>query len=249
MCLAPLTAICVNTVDTATGYGEYFANFNQKALKQTMSLKLIIFDLDGTIYKSESTFVPSIMNAMKDFDLAQLSPGDILPLLRYTAWGYSENILGSDDADRVDAFRKKVRFYELQGIREAGVLFPGVVNVLSELKGLGCEMVICTNAENNYLTAVVEKTGIGNFFTAMIGNESGRPKADLVRELIASTGHSAEQCVIVGDSDSDQTAALQNDILFIEAAWGYGNASIENALYRIRHISELPGMIKGLQDR
>jgi phosphoglycolate phosphatase-like HAD superfamily hydrolase len=50
----------------------------------------------------------------------------------------------------------------------------------------------------------------------------------------------------VGDSDSDQIAALRNNVVFIEAAWGYGNDAIENARYRIEDIGELPDVLKVL---
>lgn len=208
-----------------------------------MNIKLVIFDLDGTIYKSESTYVPAIQNALNDFGLPSLVPEEILPFLRYNAQEYSEKILGSDDADRIEEFRKKVRQYELRDIPVIGALFPGVVEILDELRSLGCEMAICTNAENNYLDAVVDKTGIRQYFRALLGNDSGRPKADLVRELLAATGHSSKQCVVVGDSDSDQNAALHNGVAFIEAAWGYGNDTIENARFRIEDIGELPDIL------
>ena len=211
-----------------------------------MKIKLVILDLDGTIYKSESTFIPAIQNALLDFGLPHLAPKDILPFLRYNAREYSERFTGSEDVERIEAFRNKVRHYELRDIPVVGALFPGVEDTLDNLKGLGSELAICTNADKNYLDAVINKTGIRQYFTALVGNDSGRPKADLVREILTTLDYSPVQCVVVGDSDSDQIAALRNNVVFIEAVWGYGNATIINPPYRIKDMRELPEVLKAL---
>lgn len=212
-----------------------------------MGIKLIIFDLDGTLYKSEFTFVSAVQNALRDFGMPILEREKILPLLRFTAQGYAEELLlNSKDKDGIDVLRKKIKEYELAAIPVAGVLYPGVKETLKELRANGYDMAICTNAGYDYLNAVMKETGIKRYFPLAFGNDSGKPKSDLAADLINAAGLGPEACILVGDSDSDQHAAEKNGVLFIEAAWGYGNESIVNPDYNIPNIKKLPDLLKGV---
>ncbi|TFG61836.1 MAG: HAD family hydrolase [Spirochaetales bacterium] len=208
-----------------------------------MRTKFIIFDLDGTLYKSESTFVPAVVKTLKDFGMPVPPREEILPMLRFTAQGYSERLLNSKDPERIESFRKQIRSYELADIPVSGILYPGVTETLEDLHALGYGMAICTNAGYDYLNAVMDKTELGKYFAETFGNDSGKPKSELVRDLLKAAGASPGECVLIGDSDSDQTAAGSHNIAFIEAAWGYGNSSISGAEYRIQYISELRDLL------
>jgi phosphoglycolate phosphatase len=208
-----------------------------------MKRDFLILDLDGTLYKSESTFVPAVEKAMRDFEIALPPREEILSLLRFTAQGYSERLLDSKVPEKVDAFRKKVRSYELVDIPVSGILYPGVTETLEDLRERGYEMTICTNAGYDYLNAVMDRTGIARYFIGIFGNDLGKPKAELVHDLLKTAGKDPGSCVLLGDSDSDQTAAAKHGIAFIEAGWGYGNASIVDARHRIQSITELPGIL------
>ena len=101
-------------------------------------------------------------------------------------------------------------------------LYPGVPQMLAELKETGHELVFLSNCRNEYRDAVRQSFGFdqwfNHYYTAEQFNEA--PKEQFFEVVRAEV---PGPYIIVGDRDKDLLLAKAHDLPFIGCLYGYGN--------------------------
>lgn len=180
----------------------------------------VVFDMDGTLYKTESSTVPACRRALAALGLPCPPVETLLGWIgdpsevfcRRLAPGISETDLG--------LLARQIDLFELEAVRTAGVLYPGVFEALVELKTKGYRLAVCSLGSPEYLETIGVRTGIGGLFDLVVGaSPSVTEKAGLLATMTRRLGPRA---VLVGDRSHDVLAARSHGIPSIGALWGYG---------------------------
>ena len=191
----------------------------------------IIFDLDGTLIKSEEGLYDSITYALEK---SGVDPGDRKDMKRMIGpvlWESFQKFynMSAEEADRANAYFTE--FYDREGIYNASV-YEGVVQMLEALRNAGRILLVVTAKPRDMAEIVLNHTGIDQYFQAVIGPARGNKKTDkgsLLKEalsFLAKTGtyhFQKEQAVMVGDRMFDMQGAVETGIRSIGVLYGYGD--------------------------
>ena len=191
----------------------------------------IIFDLDGTLIKSEEGLFDSITYALEK---SGVDPGDRKDMKRMIGpvlWESFQKFynMSAEEADRANAYF--VEAYDKEGLYNASV-YEGVEQMLETLRNAGRILLVVTAKPRDMAERVLNHTGIDQYFQAVIGPARGNKKTDkgsLLKEalsFLAKTGtyhFQKEQAVMVGDRMFDMQGAVETGIRSIGVLYGYGD--------------------------
>jgi phosphoglycolate phosphatase len=211
-----------------------------------MQLPVAIFDLDGTIFKTESIVLPAVHTAIRDLGLEEKDDVAIVPLFVYSTPELCAKLFPGLVEKEISVLSEKVRGYERSLVRTCGVLYDGIRELLAFLKGEGWEVALCTNSTEIYVEIVLRGLDLSSSFDVVRWKTDEKSKADHVRDL--SVGRSV-RCVIVGDRKGDIDAASQNGVTSIAVLWGYGSrAELAEATFVAPTVARLKEIFVNLKN-
>lgn len=201
---------------------------------------LIIFDVDGTLYRTETTTVPAVKTALKELELPVPDDDQIQVLIGASSEVFCRQLLGEAENTLIAEFQRKLRHYEKAYILTHAELYDGVPEVLERLSH-DHELVICSNASQEYIEHVLATCRITPYFASIHSCRQKASKAEIISEICADTS----DCVVIGDTRCDFQAATLHHIPSIGMRHGYGHADVESATF----IAEKSADILSLIDR
>lgn len=189
-------------------------------------LRLVIFDLDGTLVDSAGGIHRCISKSLAHHDLPPVTydfvRGGIGLGLR-EAW---RRIAPDADERMLDALSATYRDYFLAS-RAAGEeddpLFPGTKEALKALDEAGHLLGIATNKGRPGVEHVLDLHGIGTHFVAIRSSHDGPPKPHpaAILDVLAKTGAEVRHTVFVGDTETDMMTAENAGVAALGVGWGY----------------------------
>jgi phosphoglycolate phosphatase len=210
---------------------------------------LVIFDIDGTLFRTETVTVPAVERTFLDLGLAPPPEEEIFsffgrPVEEFHEWLRSL----APDAFRGEVVAAVDRT-ELELVSETGELYRGVREVLTTLRASVAEFAICSNGRSDYVERVIRAQDLGRYFNRVRHRRSDADtKPSMVAELLAEL--TARPAIVVGDRHDDIEAAHENGILAIAARYGYGSPEeLAGADAAAETPSELPGLVAALMNR
>jgi phosphoglycolate phosphatase len=191
------------------------------------SMKLVIFDLDGTLIDSRMDLIQSVNAMLRHFKHAEL-PGEVVasyvgdgaPMLVRRALG---------DPDDENFFKQALEFFLLY-YREHKLdhtrVYDGIPEALKQIQANGTErkMAVLSNKPVNPSRAIVDALGLANYFVRVYGGnsfETKKPDPLGVHTLLKETGTVAERAMIVGDSSIDVLTGRNADIATCGVTYGF----------------------------
>jgi len=190
----------------------------------------IIFDMDGTLFQTESLLLPAYH---KMFDILReegLYSGPTPPEERILSglgqllseiW---KNVMPDVDEAvhrRADEILLKL---EIEGLK-AGIstLYPGVEGTLRNLKERGVRLFVCSNGLEDYIHSIVTVHRLQDVFEGLYsaGGQGTSTKVQLLRLLLDHFG--IGKAWMVGDRSSDVQAGKENGQTVIGCGYaGFG---------------------------
>jgi beta-phosphoglucomutase-like phosphatase (HAD superfamily) len=148
------------------------------------SIKLVIFDLDGTLIDSRLDLVHSVNAALRHIERPEL-PDDVIA--SYVGDGAPiliQRALGTEAADEA-LVRRGLEFF-LSYYREHKLdhttVYPGIPEALAAIRGSANgfrrKLAVLTNKPVNPSRAIVEALGLGQFFAQVYGGNSRKARAN-----------------------------------------------------------------------
>lgn len=204
---------------------------------------LLIFDLDGTLYRTDSSFVPTMRRVYAEFDVSYPGDGAILAMVGETFETFLDWLAPQGFA--VDKARLSARISQLEfvSIRERGALFDGVAETLRVLSEREHILTLCTNGDRRYAEAVLGRCGILGMFQRL-QTLDGAPstKAERIAEL--QNLYPGHRSFVVGDRYHDVEAGRATGCTVIGAAYGYArNGELSAADHIIRSFPDLLALV------
>lgn len=186
--------------------------------------KTYIFDLDGTLLNTLNDLAASTNYALRQYGMAEHTIDDIR---RFVGNGVGKlieravpNGLGNPQYEDVLAtFRK----HYLEHSLDTTCPYPGVEDVLRELRNKGCRVAVVSNKFYN-ATRELCRHFFADTVEVAIGEREDirrKPAPDTVFEAFRQLGVTAEGAVYIGDSDVDVATARNAGIPCISVLWGF----------------------------
>ena len=211
-------------------------------------MKIVLFDLDGTITDSSEGIVNSIKYALSRLGFPEEPTEKIKqfigPPLQQT---FKINYGINDYQNAVTIYRE---YYAEKGIYE-NRLYDGIVAVLDQLKNEGYTIGLATGKPTYYSHIILKHFKIDHYFNAVVGsNMDGTrgEKPEIIRDVLAELNYDKElhEVVMIGDRKHDVHGAHHHQIKCIGVTYGYaeGNELIEaGAAHIVHHPSELLALL------
>ena len=215
-----------------------------------MTVKNILFDLDGTLSDSAPGITKSATYALDRFGIPHDGPDSLLWLIGPPlAESFVKAGIPAEKAfDAVAAYREH---YVETGIFD-NELYPGTAETLASLSRR-YRLFLATSKPRVQAERILEHFGIYRFFEFIGGAEldgTRTRKADVIAWVIGSCGLRSSECVMVGDRYADRDGAAEHGIPFIGAAYGYGTAEeLRGAAAVIDSPGDLMSVVDGMQQR
>lgn len=203
-------------------------------------LKLLVFDLDGTLIDSAQDLCNSVNAALSEFNLGPLPDptiagfvGNGAPMLMRRSLALAGNV--SLDAVNEDLFASAYAFF-LQYYRDHKLDFTyayeGVLDALKSLHELHDApdgplrtMAVLTNKPVRPARGICEGLGLADYFLHIYGGDSfpiKKPDPLGLRRLMEETGATPEETVMIGDSQVDVLTARNAGTWSLGCAFGFG---------------------------
>jgi phosphoglycolate phosphatase len=194
-------------------------------------MKLLIFDLDGTLADSKLDLVHSV-NATRAWmkrppiseQLVSSYVGSGAPILIRRALGPEASVADVERA--LEYFLGYYRDHMLDNTR----LYPGVHEALDRLLDAGTKMAVLTNKPVRFSQAIVEGLGLGpHFFRIYGGNSFEQKKPDPIgiETLLSESGVARESTIMVGDSGVDVRTARNANVMACGVTYGFQPETFE----------------------
>ncbi|HUC30272.1 MAG TPA: HAD-IA family hydrolase [Candidatus Acidoferrum sp.] len=203
------------------------------------AIKLVIFDLDGTLIDSRLDLVHSVNAALRHIGRPELPDHVIAGYVGDGAPVLIQRALGGELVDET-VVRKGLEFF-LSYYREHKLdhttVYPGIRESLqaihSSRNGVPRKMAVLSNKPVNPSRAILEAVGLGTFFSRIYGGNSfatKKPDPEGAMRLLAELAAKPEQAVIVGDSPVDIETGQNAGMYSIGVNYGFAPHALADAL-------------------
>lgn len=201
------------------------------------SIKLVIFDLDGTLIDSRLDLVHSVNAALRHIGRPELPDNVIASYVGDGAPILIQRALGGEKVD--EALVRKGLEYFLSYYREHKLdhttVYQGIPEALAEIQrssnGTPRKMAVLSNKPVIPSRAIVEALGLGPFFSQIYGGNSfatKKPDPEGARRLLEESAARPDQAVIVGDSHVDVETGRNAGMWTIGVNYGFATHSLES---------------------
>lgn len=210
---------------------------DKKDFKQCINKEIFIFDLDGTIIKSDEGIINSVIYMLEKRGLNIPERKELYktigPPLKHS---FSEMFKIPDDEinSAIDVYREH---YSEKGIFECS-LYDGITEVFERLKSKGKTISLATAKPEEYATKILKYFGLYRYFDVARGSdfvggllEKGEIITASINDVFAiKDGLSYSDAIMIGDRKHDILGAAENNIDSVGVLYGYGNrAELEDA--------------------
>lgn len=198
-------------------------------------IKMVIFDLDGTLVDSLTDLALNVNRGLRAVGL----PAH--PVERYRTFvGNGRTMLvrramgdAADDREKFDRVTEVFnREYALH-CHDNTAAYPGCGALLDGLAANGILTAVLSNKPDEFVGRILQKAFPHHTFAEAWGQKPGfpcKPDGAALHAILALHGAEPEACVYVGDSDVDVFTAQNGGMQMAGVSWGFrGKAELQNA--------------------
>ncbi|MCE8516505.1 HAD-IA family hydrolase [Ruegeria pomeroyi] len=196
-------------------------------------MRTVIFDLDGTLADTSGDLLAAANHCFRDMGLGDvLVPGqDAGIALRGGRMMLTRGLerAGAYDAATVERYYPVLLEAYRGAIDHHSFLYPGAMEAVEDLRGLGYGVGICTNKPEALADLLLQRLGVRDVFAALIGADTlpvRKPDPEPLRAAARAAGGDPAACVLVGDSDTDRNTARAAGVPSILVTFGPSGADM-----------------------
>ena len=210
-------------------------------------LKLIIFDLDGTLIDAYAAITKSFNFAMERFGYPHQSQ---FVIRRAVGWGDTHLLKFFVQAKDVAKVLKIYRRDHKKSLVKYSKVFPGVIRLLAGLKAQGYKLAVASNRPTWFSLILIRHLGLKRYFDYVLCADklkAGKPHPEILRQIMAEFSLKPANTLYVGDMVIDAQAGRRAKVKTVIVTTG--SSSIreiqrEKPWKIIKKIKNLPKLIK-----
>ena len=233
----------------------YPLHFSQNESVNPISIKAVIFDLDGTIasFKLDSK---AVRGDVRSYLLRVGVPASLLPanetifeMLKKTKIFVKNS---GKSAEAMEEIRNEAlaiaEKYELEAARDTSLL-PGVTETLKALKQKGLKIGLFTLSGDKAVSYILQRFKLGDFFGVIVPRNKVnyvKPNPEHLEMALKILGVAPEETVVVGDGTVDMKSARELKAIAVGLPTGTSTIeqlTVHGANYIITSITDLPVLI------
>lgn len=212
-------------------------------------LRLVIFDVDGTLVDSQAEIKMAMHMAFDALNQPAPPPDAVLGIVGLSLPEAVRQL--APDLDE-STCRKVVEAYKgaFQAVRQAHApapLYPGALEALQHLsRREDVLMGVATGKSRRGLDHVLNNHDLAKFFvTAQVADHHpSKPHPSMIHAALGETGVAARDAVMIGDTSFDMAMGRAAGVHTIGVDWGYhGAARLTEADHLIAAFSALPNVL------
>ena len=198
-------------------------------------IRLLIFDLDGTLVDSRMDLIQSINAMLRNFQRPEL-PGDLIatyvgdgaPMLVRRALGDQ-----TDEKFVAQALEYFLGYYRIHKLDHT-LVYEGIPQVLAKISvahnGVQRQMAILSNKPVRPSVDITQALGLGDYFVRIYGGNSfptKKPDPAGALKILEETVSKPEETVIIGDSANDTLTGVNAGLWTCGVTYGFAPHTLE----------------------
>lgn len=208
----------------------------------------IVFDLDGTLVESAPDLLQALNHTLATLDLPPVELADIRTMIGHGAKAMITKGLERDglsvETSEMDRLWTIFIDHYRANISRDSYAFDGVVPAVEQLQHLGAVLAVCTNKTQALCDRLLCELELFDFFAATVGADSvpaKKPDGGHILAAISAAGGDPARAIMVGDSRTDEKAALNAGLPFLFIPFGYETEAADkiHSVGVVHHYSEL----------
>lgn len=217
-------------------------------------LRLVIFDVDGTLVDSQAEIMAAMTVAFASEGMPMLDRAQVLSIVGLSLCEVFEVLCpAAESAQRsrmVQAY--KDAFNDLRGADGAAELSPMYAGAKQALLQLHARdemlLAVATGKSKRGLDKMIERHGLEGLFVSqqVADHHPSKPHPSMVLAALSETGVTANRAVMLGDTTFDMDMGRAGGVGTIGVTWGYHDAATLNADIVIDSFAALPAAIDKL---
>ena len=215
-------------------------------------LRLVIFDVDGTLVDSQAEILAAMTHAFAAEGRAMPDRSDVLAIV-----GLSLDVAFSrlcPDVDQAAQARLVEGYKDAFSTQRAqnadhGPLYPGARAVLDTLAAQDNTLLaVATGKSRRGLDKLLERHALEGFFHSeqVADHHPSKPNPSMILTAMNELGVAQNRAVMVGDTTYDMDMARAAGVAKIGVGWGYHAADLLMPDILIHEFGALPGAVDEL---
>ncbi|NMA05808.1 MAG: HAD family hydrolase [Acholeplasmataceae bacterium] len=184
-------------------------------------IKLIIFDLDGTLLDTLTDITNSVNYTLNKFNKKPRTEEEIKYFL-----GQGPRYLLEKSFGEIENYDEVYKVYDAHykiHQNDNTKPYPGVKETLEELKKTNLKLAVCSNKQDEITKSLIEDLFPG-VFSFVIGTSEKfmrKPASDMPNHIMKSLGVTKKETIYVGDTETDMKTAINSNIRAIAVTYGF----------------------------
>lgn len=193
----------------------------------TAPLRLILFDVDGTLVDSQGAIVGAMAQAFDGVGLPVPDRASILSVVGLSLDRAVAQLLPEGDRATleclVEGYKSAYHAARLAAGAGHSPLYPGALEALEELNAVPEYLLgVATGKSQRGLDGLLEAHGISCFVTRQVADHHpSKPHPSMILTAMAETGVAAPEVVMIGDTTFDMAMARSAGVTGVGVSWGY----------------------------
>lgn len=217
-------------------------------------LRLVIFDVDGTLVDSQAEIMAAMTRAFASESLPMLDRPTVLSIVGLSlAEAFARlcpDVPVTQQTRMMQAY--KDAFNDLRGPDGKAELSPMFSGAMDALQALHAQdntlLAVATGKSKRGLDKMIERHGLeGLFVSQQVADfHPSKPHPAMVLQALADTGVDPKRAVMIGDTTYDMDMGRAGGVGTIGVSWGYHDVASLNADIVIDNFAALPAVIDQL---
>jgi phosphoglycolate phosphatase len=212
-----------------------------------MAMKLIIFDLDGTLVDSSTDISNAINYALEGTNVPPVTVQETITIIGEGITRLFEKIIEKNNlsAEKDILIQRFLNHYSAH-LTDNTPVYPGVKETMEALKEY--PKAVISNKREDLSSRILEILGMRKYFDVVVGSDTTserKPSPVPIQYVLSRFEAKPEEAVIVGDSNFDIEAGKAAGVTTIAVTYGYRPLSaLRGADYVVNTMPEILKILK-----